>query len=287
MEVMQGAPSTGATVGQEVSSPETGTFDEAEFNRINGRGDSPSLDETEARPEGDQDPAEAKEPTEPDDKKDGEQPTKTAKRIEQLLKDRKEAQASLQKIQQEFATKELRYKAALQKTVADIAALKQELAQYVDVDAPEYKLRDIESQKRVQAEVTAQERQLQERFAKEQEQSELRALQDELYSAMDDAISEYPGLTRAQLQAKLKEHAAQNPDVSYDQAPELFKQLAQQIDEELYSRYEARALEKHKPRLSAPSTVTTSGTVRSPTVASTRDEMIADLERKFGPGRFG
>lgn len=278
------------------SSSADAAFD-AGFEAANA-GEAPSQSEppadakaVQAKPEGNQPPdgeesAEAEKADDAEQADDEGQPkSKTERRVQQLLQQRKEARNELTKVKQDFASKEARYKLALEKVVQDFNALKQQLSQYEDVDSPEFRLRDMESRQRVQERLAREQRQLQERFQKEQFEAETQEARQALVDAMDDALAEYPHLTRPQLQERFKAYARQNPDVTFDQAPDVFKTLAEEMDRSLFERFESRVLEKHAPKLKAPSPVSSTGTVPQPKAAMTDEEFAAHLDQVM-PGMF-
>jgi len=253
----------------------SGEDDYAESSTADAVGDQDPQQEPEAEATG----------AEPDKKKaeeDGAK-TKTEQRFQKLLKERASLREEMDTLRQTSEAQSLRLSLALQRLVKDNAALKQQLSAHVDIDSPEYQLEALRNRQQTQAEFKAEQRKLEQRLAKERETSMVEEARAELFDLMDEALASYPNLTRDQLQARFREHAAANSDVTFETAPDVFRDLAAKLDEEIFARYEPRILERHKAKLSAPQPISTRGTVSGPpSRLRTVDEMADDAEAAFG-----
>src|SRR5690606_381334 len=122
------------------------------------------------------------------------------------------------------------------------------LAEYgVDFSSSDEKLADYGRRQKAQAERSQHEARLREQSKRERERVGTDEAEAALEGALVDVLDEFPHLTDAQLRAKLAEYARDNPDATVESAADLFRQFARGIDEELFSVYEKRALEKHAP----------------------------------------
>lgn len=270
-----------------------------EFYAALSGADDQLADSSTAEVPGDQDPglepegeaeadAEAKPDGEatPDQKKaDEEVNPKTAKRIERLLQERAQVREELSKAKEQFATREAQYKVALRKAVADLSAYKAKLGEYgEDFEGPEAQLAALKGKQQVQTQLAQERQAIMQRIAQEREAALVGDFRAQFQEAISETLEDFPQLSEAQLKAAIKAHAQANADVTIDNAGALFRELAQKLDDELLAKYEARVLERHRPKLNAPNPISSRGTVSVSGRPLTLEEIIADQEARKGTG---
>lgn len=277
----QGAPSPAATPG---SDPTPASVDDL-VTALSGDADSSPPDDgtqdPEAVPEGETPEGEAT----PDDEKEANESysKRVQKRLDKLTEQREKIRAEFREFKQQAEAQTARLTVALKTVMGKLQEREALLSEYgVDFSSSDEKLADYERRQRAQAELSQHEKRLKEQARIEQEQILTEEAKAALEDALADVLDEYPHLTDAQLRAKLSEYARDNPDATVESAAELFRQFAREIDEELFSVYEKRALEKHAPRLSAPKPIAGTGTMGVRGTFSSLDEILEDAEAHFG-----